>query len=248
MDFLNAMNQGENMRRRIEITPVKGENEKLYKKVINTIMTLIDKGELEYGDKLYNEEQLIKKLNVSRSTLREALRVLEFMDVLTVAPKRGIVINDPRNRMDYPPLSFILQFEKIPMKEVVELRSSLEMQALVGAIRNTDADYAKELKELKEEFLGVDTLQERVVIDKRIHFTIVEMSGNITLFKLYNTFRTFFYEQLEDAVYQAYREDGDDRIKMSHANLIDAILEQDLHHGMEALNYHFEGALKRYVW
>ena len=65
MDFLNAMNQGENMRRRIEITPVKGENEKLYKKVINTIMTLIDKGEIEYGDKLYNEEKRIKKLNVS---------------------------------------------------------------------------------------------------------------------------------------------------------------------------------------
>jgi len=236
------------MKRRVEIAPVKGENEKLYKKVINTIMALIEKGELEYGDKLYNEEQLIKKLNVSRSTLREALRVLEFMDVLTVAPKRGIVINDPRHRADYPPLSFILQFEKIPMKEVVELRSSIEMQALIGALRNTDPAYAEELRGLKKEFLEVDTLPKRVVIDKKIHSLIVEMSENITLFKLYNTFRTLFYEQLEDAIYQAYGQDGDNSIKMSHANLIDAILEKDVHAGMEALNYHFEGALKRYVY
>ena len=119
----------------IEITPIKRENEKLYKKVINTIMSLIEKGELEYGDKLYNEEELIKKLNVSRSTLREALRVLEFLDVLTVAPKRGIVINDPTHRVDYPPLKAVLQFEKIPKREILELRMGIEIQALSSDIK-----------------------------------------------------------------------------------------------------------------
>lgn len=235
------------MRRRVEIEPVKGENEKLYKKVINTIMTLIDKGELEYGDKLYNEEQLIKKLNVSRSTLREALRVLEFMDVLTVAPKRGIVINDPRNRIDYPALSFVLQFEKIPMKEVVELRSSIELQGMIGAMSNNDEEYLEELNTLKNEFLETDDLQERIKLDKRIHGIMVEMSDNKTLVKLYNTFRALFYEQLEEAIHLAYNDDGDDSIKMSHANLIDAILQKNVQRGVEALNFHFESALKRYV-
>lgn len=122
----------------IEITPIKRENEKLYKKVINTVMSLIEKGELEYGDKLYNEEELIKKLNVSRSTLREALRVLEFMDVLTVAPKRGIVINDPQNRVDYPPLKFVLQFEKISKRETIGLRLGIESQAMLTAVDNLD--------------------------------------------------------------------------------------------------------------
>jgi GntR family transcriptional repressor for pyruvate dehydrogenase complex len=235
------------MNSELEIIPIKRENEKLYKKVINTIMTLIDKGELEYGDKLYNEEELIRKLNVSRSTLREALRVLEFMDVLTVAPKRGIVINDPKDRIDYPPLSFILQFEKISKKHIIQLRMAIEMQALRSAIKEIGEDGIKHLRHLQDEYIKESDFDEKVVIDNQIHDYIVQLSNNITLIKLYNTFHDLFQEQLIEAVLNVYMSEKYDELVETHAGLIDAIIEKDVEKGAKILEEHFVESLHKYL-
>jgi GntR family transcriptional repressor for pyruvate dehydrogenase complex len=238
------------MNNELEITPIKRENEKLYKKVINTIMTLIEKGELEYGDKLYNEEELIRKLNVSRSTLREALRVLEFMDVLTVAPKRGIVINDPKDRTDYPPLAFILQFEKIPKKHIIQLRMAIEMQALRSAIRdNISEEEINNLKKLQEEYIKVKEIDfdEKVVVDNKIHDYIVQLSNNITLIRLYNTFHDLFQEQLIEAVKNVYMSDKYDELVETHSGLINAIIEKDVEKGSKILENHFVESLHNYL-
>jgi len=232
----------------IEIKPIKKENEKLYKKVISTFMSLIENGELEYGDKLYNEEELIKKLNVSRSTLREALRVLEFMDVLTVAPKRGIVINDPETRVDYPPLKFILQFEKIPKREILELRMGIELQALSSAINYLDDESRIKLKELKEEYLKEkDDFDKIIYNDKKIHDYIIELSNNKTLRRLYNTFHDLFQDQLIEAVKNVYQQDDSNTLAETHCGIIDAIIEKDFPKGSKILAYHFTSTLESYL-
>jgi len=231
----------------IEITPIKRENEKLYKKVINTVMSLIEKGELEYGDKLYNEEELIKKLNVSRSTLREALRVLEFMDVLTVAPKRGIVINDPQHRVDYPPLKFVLQFEKISKRETIGLRLGIESQAMLTAVDNLDDSAIAKLLQLKDEFIKEHELNKKIVVDKQIHDYLVELSGNKTLIKLYNTFSDLFEEQLIEAVKNVYKSEKYDTLVESHCSIIDSIIEKDVPKGQARLKEHFMDSLKNYL-
>jgi GntR family transcriptional repressor for pyruvate dehydrogenase complex len=237
------------MNNELEIAPIKKENEKLYKKVINTIMNLIEKGELEYGDKLYNEEELIRKLNVSRSTLREALRVLEFMDVLTVAPKRGIVINDPKDRVDYPPLAFILQFEKISKKHIIQLRMAIEMQALRSAIRDIEEDGIQNLRKLQAEYINIKEIDfdEKVVVDNKIHDYIVQLSNNITLIRLYNTFHDLFQEQLIEAVKNVYMSDKYDDLVETHSGLIDAIIEKDVEKGSKILEKHFVESLHKYL-
>jgi GntR family transcriptional repressor for pyruvate dehydrogenase complex len=231
----------------VKITPIKKENEKLYKKVISTFMTLIEKGELEYGDKLYNEEELIKKLNVSRSTLREALRVLEFMDILTVAPKKGIVINNPSDRIDYPPLKFILQFEKIPKREIVSLRLGIESHAAHDAINNLCDEDIKNLLCLKEELMREDDLHKIIIIDKKIHDYIIELSQNRTLIKLYNTFSDLFAEQLTEAVKNTYKDDKNNELIGTHCKMIDSIIDKDLQGILAMLQKHFNESLRRYL-
>ena len=67
------------------ISPVKSP--KAYLLIVEKIVSLVARGELKYGEQLYTENDLMATLNVSRPTLREALRVLEFLGVVSVSPR-----------------------------------------------------------------------------------------------------------------------------------------------------------------
>ncbi|MBC8343823.1 MAG: FadR family transcriptional regulator, partial [Bacteroidetes bacterium] len=54
-------------------------NKKMYYSIIVSIIDMIKEGTLQYGQKLYREDELVAMLQVSRPTFREALRVLEFL-------------------------------------------------------------------------------------------------------------------------------------------------------------------------
>ena len=86
--------------------------EKSYLRIVGTIMDMIAQGKVQYGDRLYNEQELVAMLGVSRPTLREALRVLEFLGIATVVPHKGITISKPNESGGYLPLLYILAFEK----------------------------------------------------------------------------------------------------------------------------------------
>ena len=72
------------------ITPIKSP--KAYLVIVEKIVGLVASGQLKYGEHLYTEKDLMETLNVSRPTLREALRVLEFLGIVSVSPRKGIKI------------------------------------------------------------------------------------------------------------------------------------------------------------
>ena len=88
----------------IRIEPVKGK--KIYLQIVDRILTMVYEGDIEYGDKLFSEPELMKMLNVSRPTLREALRVLEFLGIVSIGTRSGITINNPKDTMNYVPLLY----------------------------------------------------------------------------------------------------------------------------------------------
>jgi len=59
----------------------------LYRQIANVLKTQIERGELKPGDRLMSEESLAKYFEVSRATIREALKILEQENY--VIPKHG---------------------------------------------------------------------------------------------------------------------------------------------------------------
>lgn len=57
-------------------------SKKVYEQVIEQIQYKILNGELKKGDKLLSERELSEQMNVSRTSIREAIRVLETMGVI----------------------------------------------------------------------------------------------------------------------------------------------------------------------
>jgi len=115
------------------------------------------------------EQALADKLKVSRTPLREALKMLELEGLIRLLPNRGALVTE-------------LTVEEV--KEKLEVLAVLE--ALAGQLacrKATDAELA-EIKALHYEMLAWFSRQNRLEyfkLNQRIHLAIVAASGNRTL-------------------------------------------------------------------
>lgn len=66
----------------------------LYEEVINQILTLIKDGMWKPDDKIPNENELSANFEVSRNTIREALKVLEHLKIIISRPGRGTFVSE----------------------------------------------------------------------------------------------------------------------------------------------------------
>lgn len=72
------------------VEPIKKIN--VAEQAIEKIYELVIEKNLKVGDSLPTERELVKILKISRSSLREAIRVLEMIGVINVTQGRGMVI------------------------------------------------------------------------------------------------------------------------------------------------------------
>lgn len=70
------------------------QTQKIYKNIVEQIVDLIHDGSLKKGDKLPPERSLAEMLNVSRTSVREALKVMEIMGIIEIRPGEGSVVSD----------------------------------------------------------------------------------------------------------------------------------------------------------
>ena len=90
--------------------------------VFNTLRQAILKGELAPGERLM-EIQLAEKLGVSRTPIREAIRKLELEGLVLMIPRKG---------------AEVAKISEKSLRDVLEVRRSLEELAIEGPATNTD--------------------------------------------------------------------------------------------------------------
>lgn len=152
----------------------------LVDRVVEQIRGFIEQGKLCAGDRLPTETELVERLQVSRGALREAIRRLETLGLLTVAQGRGMFVADSRR------LSKCVQLFRSAMAispkdsvEFAEFRRLLECHAVRQAAELATPEEVAELRSLCEQMnrpgLGY---QELVELDWRFHRLLVEIAGS----------------------------------------------------------------------
>ena len=174
------------------------KKEKAYLRIVDVIMDLIARGEVSYDDDFYTEQELMNMLGVSRPTLREALRVLEFLGVAAVTPHKGISIRRPSDQGGYLPLLYILTFEKTSGRELFELRQALQLEmTALAAQRRTQED----LEALDRRIAAMEQARDADAeefsrLDYDFHQQIIAASGNRLVAKLMDTIAPMIRDQL----------------------------------------------------
>jgi DNA-binding FadR family transcriptional regulator len=155
----------------------------LHHEVAGRIGSLIAQGSIEPGSVLPNEAALGTEFGVSRTALREAIKVLASKGLVEVRRKTGTRVRPHAewNMLDPEVLSWLFSGTGIPagMPDLLEVRKVVEPAAArMAALRATAGDLA----EIREAYLGMEhatgDLPSSVESDLRLHLAVLEATHN----------------------------------------------------------------------
>lgn len=148
-------------------------------RLVHTFKRLISKGVLGPGSKLPPERILAKQLKVSRPSLRQALKVLCIMEVLSQRVGDGTYVNETATAVLQEPMEFLILLGNISHYELFEARLIIEPEL---AARAADRASAQDVSTLHRIMM---LLEKRPVYDKTaveydlaFHQAIFDAAGN----------------------------------------------------------------------
>lgn len=148
--------------------------------VFHTLREAILRGDLKPGERLM-ELQLAEKLGVSRTPIREAIRMLEQEGLAVTMPRRG---------------AEVARMTLKDMEDVLEIREALdELAVRIACARITD-EQLKKLSEVKKQFESstqTGDVKQIAEADVSFHDVIYEATGNPKLVTLLNNLREQVY-------------------------------------------------------
>jgi len=204
---------------------------KIYEEVVEQIRQLMENGTLKPGDKLLSERELAEKLQVSRASVREALRALEMMGFVEIKAGGGTFIKETSGDEIIQPLAMFLSIEKGSFFEIYEIRKIFEIaSAHLAAQRATPVDLAKiedNLEKMKAALTDDDS-EKGEDSDAAFHFSIAEATQNGWLLRLLNTISDSFHKSISAARRQLYLTPGYPQILMDqHTKIFEAIRDRN---------------------
>jgi DNA-binding FadR family transcriptional regulator len=158
---------------------------KVFQDVVTQIQEAILEGRLKTGDTLPSERQLKDMFNISRGTLREALRVLEQKGLIEIklGVGGGSVVKDLNAEQVSEGLALLIRSQKVSLNHLAEFREDVEgIVAARAAERHSKADISsiKALLDKARKCIDGGTSQRNafIEIDKQIHMTLAEVAQN----------------------------------------------------------------------
>jgi GntR family transcriptional regulator, transcriptional repressor for pyruvate dehydrogenase complex len=162
-----------------------------YRQVADQLRALVLKGELAPGQRLPNETELSTMFGVSRSTIREALRVLSSHNLITTSRGVGggsfVARPAPDHISDYLETSLGLltgsdEADTIGLSDLLEAREILEVPAARLAAGRRTEDQLEQLQTcLGNEQKMVEADERRYEEHRQFHELVVESAGNSLL-------------------------------------------------------------------
>lgn len=120
--------------------------EKIMDMVVGRIEELVRSGHLKRGDQLPSEPRLAKMLDVSRASLREALKGMIFLGLLKARPGDGTYLQPSLSSMVSHHFQWMLLLQEIKYLELYELRQILEPAAAALASRRATPDDLEQMQ------------------------------------------------------------------------------------------------------
>ena len=154
--------------------------------VINAIKEMISEDGFKPGDKFYSENELTKKLQVSRSSIREALRILEVTGQVNVKQGKGIFVTDKQGQQ-FSEFSSWLKANEQSIRDNFEVRLIIEPKAAGYAAEKADKKDLGKMEEAYNSFVVYARnlkVEEAIVCDGKFHRLLAGATKNKTLYVL----------------------------------------------------------------
>lgn len=226
-------------------------NKKVYEQVIEQIQEKIFNGEFKNGDKLPSERELSELMGVSRTSIREAIRVLETMGIIESKQGEGNFICSNINKSLIEPLSLMFKLNNGTWEDVMELRQALELEAVKCASKRITKQEAIEIGkiivQMEDEVSGLNRNEVFVSLDQKFHNKIASISKNYLIESLFLTSSNLFEGFIDDARKKIISQDSDERVLLNqHKDIYKAIVDKNPSLSYEKMEEHMNLIRKNY--
>jgi GntR family transcriptional repressor for pyruvate dehydrogenase complex len=202
---------------------------KVSDEIVNQIIRLITDGKLAPGEKLPTEREMISLFGAGRSSIREALSVLEILGFIEIKKRKGIYVNAIQGSLSADPLMRIIEQDQGKIDELYELRHDLEVKgAAKAALAASDDDLVTIASCLNLEYREGEMSVDNWNKDRAFHLSVAAASHNV--FRVHAVGHIFDISQgMQANIF--FRLTGDreklDAINVQHRVIYEAIQEKD---------------------
>jgi DNA-binding FadR family transcriptional regulator len=203
-------------------------------------------GALQPGDRLPPERELAATLGVGRSSVREALRVLEVMGLIRTGTGSGptsgaIIIATPEGGMSAL-LRLQVAAQGFPLDDVVATRLVLE-SAVVTALAGDGGRSTTAARAMVDAMDADDlTPSEFLALDAQLHLALAEASGNVVIAAMMGGLRTAIESYVQEGAARIADWDATaDRLRAEHRAILEAVEAGDPARARTLVHDHIAG-------
>ncbi len=215
---------------------------RLSESVFDVIKEMIAENNFSPGDRFYSEKELTQKLQVSRSSIREAIRILEVTGVVSVKQGKGIFIADTNDKKFEPFISWLRSNEQ-SITDNFQVRQIIEPKTASYAAEKADANDILKMEAALAQFAEnakSKNTAEVIKWDRDFHRLLAEATKNATLHILMKSMTT----SLPNGWISSLHTPG--RITKTiheHQAILEAVKKRDKAGAEKAMAVHLENAL-----
>ena len=216
------------------------KTKKAYEIVIDSIKEQIMNQELVLGQGLPPEREISEKIGVSRNSVREALKILTVMGVVSRQGAGNYISGNFKGYM-VDAFSMMFMLDQLDYDQINQIRIGLEMQAYALAVKNAET---KDIIELQEYVNALDQStdnDEKTMYDKKIHYAIAKASGNVLIVNILDALSEvmdIFIFEMRREILRTEKRKG--MLQEAHKQIVECLLKRDVVNGQKALMKHFE--------
>jgi GntR family transcriptional regulator, transcriptional repressor for pyruvate dehydrogenase complex len=212
-------------------------------RIVGQVRDFIYTNHLKPGDRLPAEHDLAKQLNVSRSTLREALKGLTANGLLESRPRSGTRVRKFSYDQVVEPLVAHFYLSDLTIREILEARAALELAGVTYVVQRATPEQIEGFRKIEAEFERItEPMHTRHELDLKLHEALLAASGNRLLASMVGLLRAFFGHPAlkEDSAITRHLDENEIAMTTNeHRLVIEAIAARDVELANRVLREHF---------
>lgn len=211
--------------------------------VVDNLKELIKSGQIPIDEKLPTQKEICEQLNVGRSTVREAFRVLQAMGLVKMKPGKGAFVAKITDD-DQDSIADWFDENKLQNSDFMEVREALESLAIKLAIKKGRKKDIQEIETIQNDFIAAFEAgdpSKLALYDEAFHNSIIKATHNQLLIAI--------HQKVSDA-FKVYRLKSFAVTKFAgnaiapHNEILSALKEKNIEKGVKATANHIKRSLE----
>jgi GntR family transcriptional repressor for pyruvate dehydrogenase complex len=199
------------------------KSENLVARAVEALRHFILEEMIEPGAELPSQGELCARLGVSRTVIREAMRVLESQGFIEVSQGRRPRVLPANTQAVMDGLSTLMERSTVTLLDVLAVRRPVEIEAAVLAAERATEEHLRQMSEANDALARAETIEEQILADMRFHKIIADATANPVFGIVLDVLAQFLFESRRKTLTQS----GAKVALRHHQRLLAAIEERD---------------------